>query len=87
MKFDHNGTRTMGLNLSELLIHSEAVPRRARDALRAASFAPPEQRKAVLESAARILLRETDLDWRDTRDLLGLPQGSRAEFCSSCAPC
>jgi len=77
----------MGLNLSELLIHSEAVPRRARDALRAANLGPPEQRKAELESAARILLRETDLDWRDARDLLGLPQASRAEFCNACACC
>ena len=75
----------MGLNLSKLLIYSEAVPTRAREALRAASFAPPEQRKAELESAARILLRETDIDWRDARDLVGLPQMSRAEFCSSCA--
>lgn len=75
----------MGLNLSELLIHSEAVPRRAREALRAASFAPPDQRKAELESAARILLRETDLDWRDTRELLGLPHASRAELCANCA--
>lgn len=75
----------MGLNLSELLIHSEAVPRRAREALRAASFAPPERRKAELESVARILLRETDLDCCDTRDLLGLPPVSRMESCAQCA--
>ncbi len=82
-----NGIATREINLAKLLIHDEAVPRLARDALHAASFGPPSQRRAELEVAARILLSETDLDWPDTRELLGLPDASRAEFCGLGACC
>ena len=62
----------MGFTLAPLLIHHEAVPQEARDALRAATLAPPEYRTEKLESAARILYRETDLDCADARELVGL---------------
>ena len=65
----------MAFSMAHLLIHSESVPPEAREALRAASFGPPERRSAELEAAARILYREVDLDCRDARELLGLPPG------------
>ena len=65
----------MTLSLAHLLIHDDAVPKEARQALEAASFGPVERRVAELESAARILYRELDLDCRDARDLVGLPPG------------
>jgi hypothetical protein len=65
----------MGLNLVNLLVHSEAVPLNARDALRAASELPPHQRRRELESAARSLFLETDLTCRDAREIVGLPSG------------
>ena len=65
----------MKLSMAHLLIHSDSVPREALQVLLAASSAPPEGRSAHLESAARILSRELDLDCRDARDLLGLPAG------------
>jgi hypothetical protein len=55
-----------------LLIHGTLVPEPAREALRAAYEAPAEDRRALLESAARVLHRETDLDCRDVRELVGL---------------
>lgn len=58
--------------MAALLVHSEAVPERVRDALRAASLAPPERREAEVESAGRILYRETDLDCGEVRELLDL---------------
>ncbi len=63
----------MALDFSPLLIHSEAVPHAAREALQAARKAAPNARAATLESAARVLYRETDLDCRDVRELVGLP--------------
>lgn len=60
------------LNFAWLLLHSEAVPLRARDALRDALSAPVESRTSSLESAARLLQRETDLNWCEARDLVGL---------------
>jgi hypothetical protein len=63
----------MRFSMTPLLMHSEAVPPRARDALRAAWHEPPESREAALESAARVLYRETELDCGETRDLIGLP--------------
>ncbi|NUP04982.1 MAG: hypothetical protein HOW73_02860 [Polyangiaceae bacterium] len=61
--------------MAPLLIHSEAVPKEARDALKAASSAPPERRRAELERAARVLYRETELDCADARELVGLAPG------------
>ena len=66
----------MAMSMAHLLIYSDAVPSEAREALRAAAAAPPELRTAELESAARILYRELDLDCRDARDLVGLPPGN-----------
>jgi len=65
----------MAFSMAHLLIHSDSVPPEAREALKAASFGPPERRSAALESAARILYRERELDCRDARDLVGLPPG------------
>jgi hypothetical protein len=65
----------MAFNLIPLLIHSGVVPQGARDALEAATNAPPKQRDAQLESAARVLYRETDLDCVDVRELVGLEPG------------
>jgi hypothetical protein len=66
----------MAFSLAPLLLHSEAVPLLAREALRAANVAHPEEREEKLEEAARILWRETDLECRDARELVGLPQGT-----------
>ena len=65
----------MALSLAGLLIHSDAVPLSAREALRAASSGPLERRSAELESAARILSRDAGIDCRDARELVGLPDG------------
>ena len=62
----------MAFTLEPLLMHSDAVPEQAKNALKAASLVPPIERKAQLESAARILYRETDLDCVDARELVGL---------------
>jgi hypothetical protein len=62
----------MAFSVAPLLIHSEAVPEGARAALKAATFGPSEQRGAALQSAARLLFRETGLDCRDVRELVGL---------------
>jgi hypothetical protein len=67
----------MGFTMAPLLIHSEAVPREVREALKAASDGPPERRHAQLEAAARVLYDETDLDCGEVRDLVGVtPAGS-----------
>lgn len=62
----------MRLSMAPLLMHSEHVPAGARDALKSAYAGPPEDRQEKLESAARILHAETDLDCRDVRELLAL---------------
>jgi plasmid stability protein len=62
----------MSFSIAPLLVHSQAVPAEAREALRAAAAAPPDQRKVALESAARTLYRHTDLECGDVRDLFGL---------------
>jgi hypothetical protein len=62
----------MTFSLAPLLLHSEQVPLTARHALRAASEAPIEERTSFLESAARILHRELDLNCGDARELVGL---------------
>lgn len=61
------------LSLTPLLIHSDAVPDEARSALRAASKAPPESRRTELQLAARALFEGTDLECRDVKELVGLP--------------
>ncbi len=53
-------------------MHSEQVSAAVRDAIRDAYDAPPEQRGAGLESAARILHRETGLGCQDVRELVDL---------------
>ena len=66
----------MAFSLAPLLVHSEAVPQLAREALLAAGSAPPESRDELLEEAARVLHREADLACRDARELVGLPPGA-----------
>jgi len=65
----------MAFSLATLLIHSEAVPVKAREALRAVSTAPVEQRKSALRSAARLLHSETSIDCGDALELVGLQAG------------
>ncbi|HKO50397.1 MAG TPA: hypothetical protein VJV79_21890 [Polyangiaceae bacterium] len=65
----------MAFSLASLLIHSESVPVKAREALRAVSAAPPEQRKSALRSAAQVLYSETSLDCGDAMELVGLQSG------------
>lgn len=62
----------MGFSIAPLLIHSDAVPAKARDALRAANLAPAAERRPQLESAARVLYQEAGLDCGDARELVGL---------------
>ena len=62
----------MSLSLLPILLHSDDVPVSARDALREASLAPADLRRAHLEAAARALLREADLDCADACELVGL---------------
>lgn len=62
----------MAMSMMPLLIHSEALSPRVRDALRAAHAAPPEVRKVELESAARLLHREAGVSCRDLHDLFDL---------------
>jgi hypothetical protein len=68
----------MSFTLAPLLIHSEHVPEEAREALRAVDGSPAEQRAELLESAARILYDQTELDCREVRELVGLPAGDCA---------
>lgn len=65
----------LAFSVVPLLLHSEHVPLSARTALRAAHTLPSELRKPHLESAAKILHHELDLDCSDARELVGLPQG------------
>jgi len=65
----------MAFSLAPLLIHSEAVPVKAREALRAVTTAPVEQRKSALRSAAHVLYAETSLDCGDAMELVGLQAG------------
>jgi hypothetical protein len=65
----------MAFSIAPLLVHSQMVPPAARDALRAASLAPVEQRVRELESAARVLYHEAGLDCRDAREVVGLNSG------------
>jgi hypothetical protein len=65
----------MAFSLAPLLIHSESIPHRAREALRSAALAPAEQKKTALASAARILHSETSIDCRDAMEIVGLNAG------------
>jgi hypothetical protein len=67
----------MSFSLTPLLLHSEHVPLSVRRALRAAEEAPGDERTLHLESAARILYRQAELDLTcgDARELVGLPAG------------
>lgn len=62
----------MSFSVGRLLIHSEAVPQAAREALRGAYAGGPEGLEARLEKAAKILHRETGLACGDVRELVGL---------------
>ena len=62
----------MSFSVAPLLLHSDHVPLTARHALRAAYDAPVEERTPHLESAARILYRELDLNCVEARELVGL---------------
>ena len=66
----------MSFSLAPLLVYSEAVPLRAREALKALQSAPPDEHDEILEEAARVLYSETDLECRDARELVGLPPGT-----------
>ena len=66
----------MKFSVAPLLLHSEQVPASARMALRTAHELPLEERQPLLESAARILYQELDLDCSDARELVGLSAGS-----------
>ena len=66
----------MSFSLAPLLVHNDAVPLLARQALRAAADAPPDTRDVLLEEAARVIFDETDLECRDVRELVGLEPGT-----------
>ena len=63
----------MSFSMVPLLAHSPHVPERARSALRAALGSSPGQRRHLLETAVRILHRESNVDCADARELVGLP--------------
>ena len=63
----------MAFSVASLLVNDFDVPATARDALRAASAAPADARQIHLETAARALVRETEIDCPDARELVGLP--------------
>jgi hypothetical protein len=62
----------MGFSIARLLVHNDAVPRAAREAIARANIGSREEQKRALETAARVLFRETELDCRDARELVGL---------------
>jgi len=63
----------MSLSMAPILMYDEQVPGEVRDAIRSAYEGPAHLRSAKLESAARILYRETGLGCGDVRELVGLP--------------
>lgn len=69
----------MAFSLAPLLIHSEAVPVKAREALRAIRTAPAEEQKSALRSVAHVLYSETSLDCGDAMELVGLQAGCGCE--------
>jgi hypothetical protein len=62
----------MAFSLAPLLIHSSAVPPKAREALLAAASSTAEGRRHALASAARVLYTETALDCTDALEVVGL---------------
>lgn len=68
----------MTFSMVPLLVHSDSVPAAARAALRAALAAPLEERSPHLESAARILFDQLQLECGDARELVGLPGAAGA---------
>jgi hypothetical protein len=67
----------MSFSMTPLLLHRQDLPDALRLALRAAYAEPVEQQRTPhLESAARILRHQLDLDCRDARELVGLPDAS-----------
>ena len=58
--------------MAPILIHSEFVPETARRALVAASALAPEDRRTMLQSAARSLHHDAALDCHDALELVGL---------------
>jgi hypothetical protein len=62
----------MTFSVAPILLHSPHVPAAVRSALRAAYDAPAGERTPHVESAARILHRDLDLECRDARELVGL---------------
>ena len=64
------------LRIAELLIHTDGVPRSARDALVNALAGPEDERCDNLYAAALSLHHEAGLDCADARELVGLDQGS-----------
>ena len=67
----------MSFTMASLLAHSEQIPVAARDAIRRAQQGPPACRVERLESAARILQRETGVGCPDALELVDLRPGDR----------
>ena len=65
----------MAISLAPLLVHTADIPAGARTAIRDALDAPDDDRERLLETAARILHHEAELDCADARELVGLPAG------------
>jgi hypothetical protein len=65
----------MTFTMASVLIHSDAVPESARDALKEAEHSPPPARRRFLESAARILHDEAGVECSDARELVDLQPG------------
>jgi hypothetical protein len=61
-----------GFSILPLLVHSHAVPPRAKHALRAAQASPPEARAQALRSAAHVLHSEAGLECSDALEIVGL---------------
>ncbi len=66
------GQTDMAFSITRLLLHSNAVPAEARDALKTAFESEPEQKEAWLQRALRLLRDATDLDCSDAHELVGL---------------
>jgi hypothetical protein len=62
----------MSYSIASLLVHDSNVPATARAALIAAHTGPAEQRRKLLEVAARILQNEVGVEAPDARELVGL---------------
>lgn len=65
----------MSISIATLLVHDDGVPAAARAAIRDALGSPVPVRERLLEAAARILHRETDVNCADARELVGLAAG------------